>query len=197
MAKAWDPREVAGDSAAKAAECVAMNELRAECIAQLQARLGARFHGGFQHNEFAARHYPRLLLHDNLLSAKRAYLRLLRDFPICIATGGLHGSIGWKLAEYVAFSKAIVSERLGYQLPGRFEPSSHYLEFSTPAQCVEQALTLMEQPSLRRALMNSNWEYFNGYVRPDAVVARALRSCHGGERALQPASQVDRFLDTQ
>lgn len=176
MAKAWDPREVAGFSARKAEERAAMNDFRAECIAQLKRRLGSGFYGGFQHTPYASERYPHLLLQDNRLSAKRTYLRLLRDFPICIATGGLHGSIGWKFAEYVAFSKAIVSERLQYELPGDFEESRNYLAFVTPAECVEKALTLIEDRPLRLSLMNACWEYYNGYVRPDAMISRVLET---------------------
>jgi hypothetical protein len=44
---------------------------------------------------------------------------------------GLYESNGWKLGEYVAGSKAIVSEHLHYDAPGNFSPEQNYLEFNS------------------------------------------------------------------
>jgi hypothetical protein len=208
IAKAWDPASVAGFSPRKAMEREAMNEMRAECISAMRARLGDRFLGGFQHDEFAARRYPRQLLHDGTLSRKRTYLSLVRDSAICVATTGLHGSIGWKLAEYVAFSKAILSEQLLYKVTGDFSEWRNYLSFSNSAECTDRALQLLGDANLRHSLMNNNWAYYNAYLRPDALVGRAVNtalerlSAYSGSRErqhgeLDPAAELDGFLDTQ
>lgn len=42
---------------------------------------------------------------------------MVKESDICITTTGLHRSIGWKFAEYIAASKAIVTEKLNYS-PG-------------------------------------------------------------------------------
>ena len=80
--------------------------MRAQTIEILRETFGSRFNGGFIHTEYAERHFPRQLVADNRYSEQGAYIDLLRRHPICIATAGLHGSVGWKLGEYVAFSKA-------------------------------------------------------------------------------------------
>jgi hypothetical protein len=176
IAKAWDPAGVAGFSPRKAEERETMNEMRAECISAMRARLGDRFLGGFQHDEFAARRYPKQLLQDSALSRKRTYLRLVRDSAICVTTTGLHGSMGWKLAEYVAFSKAILSEQLLYKVTGDFGEWNNYLSFSSSGECAERAQQLLGDLSLRRRLMNNNWTYYNAYLRPDALVGRAVNA---------------------
>jgi hypothetical protein len=98
----------------------------------------------------------------------------LRSHPICVATTGLHGSIGWKLGEYVAFSKAIVSEKLVFGVPGDFAPEKHYIEFSSPEGCVEAAVRLVENRDLRARLMSNNAAYYRKYVRPDSLINNAL-----------------------
>lgn len=71
-------------------------------------------------NACARRLCPELIVPDKL-TGKRAYLHRMQHTEICVASTGLHGSTGWKLAEYVAAGRAIVTEPLRYTLPGGFE----------------------------------------------------------------------------
>jgi hypothetical protein len=77
----------------------------------------------------------RMLLPDNRMSDKKTTSGLLRDYPICVATTGLHGSIEWKMAEYIAVSKAIVSEELNYSVSADFARGKNCLDFTTPEEC--------------------------------------------------------------
>jgi len=74
----------------------------------------------------------------------------------------------------VAFSHAIVSEKLNYIAPG-LQAAKHYLEFSTVNECVEQAGKLMDDRLLRENLMRQNEQYFQEYLRPDKLVWRAMK----------------------
>ncbi len=173
MARMWDPGKVESKSQRQAVE--AINESRANCIALLRRELGDRFYGGVSHDEYSARHFPKALLTDAQSSNKRNYLDILKTFPICVATVGLNGSNGWKLAEYVAHSKAIITEPLVYQVSGDFEAGSNYLEFNDPHSLVESAVRLIEDPNLREAMMVNNFEYYHSQVRPDALVLNSLK----------------------
>jgi hypothetical protein len=174
MVRTWDPADTPTASAQERDERTRINTMRAECIQLLRKELGPYFYGGFVRTRHAIAHYPSLLLPDHSFSAKPQYLAALRSFPICIATTGLYGSIGWKLAEYVAFSKAIVSERLNYTVPGPFRHGTHYLEFSSPEQCVHNAVTLMSDHALRCSLILNNAHYYNDFVRPDSMILKSL-----------------------
>ena len=186
MTQVWEP---AGDdrSAEKADERRAMNELRAECVVRLRRELGSRFVGGLRHSGYARRYFPHALLEENGRSERGRYLAMLRGFPICVATTGLHGSIGAKMGEYVAFSKAIVSEPLHYQLPGEFRDGSNYLGFSSADACVERIGSLIDDAGLRRSMMQRNWSYYRSFVRPDELVRNALALALGrGSRGSAP-----------
>ena len=118
------------------------------------------------------------------MTSQESYLRLLRSHPICVASTGLHGSTGWKLAEYVAFSKAILSEQLVYEVPGGFAPGANYLEFSSPEECLNAAVRLIEDADLRQRIMRNNAGYYRQYLHPAALLKNALT------KALEPRTRT-------
>jgi hypothetical protein len=91
----------------------------------------------------------------------------------------LFNSIGWKLAEYVAFSKAIVSEPLYFEVPGDFKKDKNYLEFTNAGQCVEQTLLLLNDQQKRAEIMENNNRYYNEYLSPDKLIWRTLEIVSG------------------
>lgn len=178
MARAWNPDRIQDSTQRAAVE--ALNETRAECIRRLRQALGARFFGGLSHDGYSAARFRDALLPDNSLAHKRRYVEVLRDYPICVTTVGLNGSNGWKLGEYVAQSKAIVTEPPRYRVPGGFGSPTHYLEFTTPDELVGAAMRLMEDRELRCAMMMNNHRYYQAYLRPDSLVLNTLAIVAGG-----------------
>lgn len=177
MCRAWEsgPR----DSAYSLADCEAVNEMRAACIRAARAEFGERFYGGFAIEEFSRREYGDCLLPDHRASERRAFLARVRDSAICVATTGLHGSIGWKMAEYVAASRAIVSEPLRYEVPGGFAAGRNFLEFTTLESFITSVESLLRDVSLREDIRRTNWDYYRRWVRPDAQVLRTLERVLG------------------
>ncbi len=173
LVAAYDPYDDPDRSQDKIDDRISINETRARCIRLLKKVLGGRFTGGFGRNRFTLEHYGSLVVPREWTSQAR-YLRILRSYPICVASTGLHGSIGWKLAEYVAFSKAILSERLVYHAPGDFASGRNYIEFTSPEECLEGAVKLIEDANLRGQIMKNNASYYERYLRPDVLVRNAL-----------------------
>jgi hypothetical protein len=91
-----------------------------------------------------------------------------------VATTGLHGSTGWKFAEYIAFSKAIVSEELNYEVPGKLEHGKNYLAFNSPEDCVNQVRLLFSDHHLRNSIMANNALYYLSFLRPDVLVVNTI-----------------------
>jgi len=175
MTRAWDPFDHPDRSQEKIAERICINETRARCIELLKREFGSRFLGGFVHTDYAMQNYSDALLPDNEASRKDNYIRLLRQYPICVTTTGLHGSIGWKMGEYVAFSRAIISEDLNYEVPGDFKPEQNYLRFDQPDECVNAAHRLLTDEALRFNMMKTNHDYYLSYLKPDAMIRRTLK----------------------
>ena len=174
LVTAYDPYDHPDRSKAKIEEYICLNETRARCIQVLRKELGPNFLGGFTHNAYTTRKYREFLVAEPRVTGKKRYLETLKSYPICIATTGLHGSIGWKFAEYIALSKAIVSEKLNYEVTGDLREGRNYLEFSTPEQCAERCTRLIEHRATRNALMLNNALYYQSHLRPDALVLNSL-----------------------
>jgi hypothetical protein len=155
-------------------ERISINETRASCIKLLREQFGSRFYGGFKLDEFTSKNYSRQLLKNNNKSKKNTYIETMKSYPICVATTGLHGSTGWKFAEYVACSRAILSEKLNYVVPGDFDNNRNYLEFNSPEECVEMADKLFSDRELRNEIMSNNARYYMQWLRPDNMVLNSI-----------------------
>jgi hypothetical protein len=171
MTRAFDP--VMARSKTKREEREFLNDTRAKCIRLMRRELGNRFVGGFVHEDYAVAQFKDCLV-ENAMSDKQNYMKIMRQFPICVATTGLHGSIGWKMAEYVSHGKAIVTEKLNCRLPGRFERDTNYLDFIVPEDCVRAASKLCDEDDLRFEMMLKNYRYYESYVKPDSLILNTL-----------------------
>ncbi|NQX60387.1 glycosyltransferase family 1 protein [Paenibacillus qinlingensis] len=149
-----------------------IDDMRAECIRRLRKQFGSNFIGGFSKREFARKHYPDCLL-DESVTVRTNFMRLVKEADICLSTMGLFESNGWKLAEYVAASKAIVSERLRYTVPD-FVPNKHYLAFTSVDECLEQTVKLASNKELMLQMKKNNHDYYQQYLRPDKLILRSL-----------------------
>lgn len=169
LCRTWEPNH---PDPCKNAERVAINQQRMDIIMGLRRTFGARCLAGFSPTAHALREHRAAVMEVDL-SPRRTYLQMTRSFPICVATMGLHGSNGWKLGEYVAHQRAIVSETLHHEVPG-FVAGEHYLPFQAAEQCVEAVGRLMESPGCRQAISAANHSYYNNLLRPDRLVATAI-----------------------
>lgn len=170
---AFDPYDDPQRSQQNIEDRIHVNETRAGYIRILKRALGDRFRGGFSRSAYTLERYADLVIPEGQ-TCQENYLQTLRSFPICVATTGLHGSTGWKLAEYVAFGKAILSEPLLYDVPPPFDQERNYLAFTTPRECLGGAVRLIEDAHLRHELMRNNAAYYRSHLRPDVLVKNAL-----------------------
>ena len=179
MARAWDTSRIQLKDQTSAVENI--NETRAECIRSLRREFGERFFGGLAHDDYSIEHFKDCLLPDSNLSNKRRYLEIIKGYPICVATSGLNRSNGWKLGEYVALSKAILTEPLHYKVTGNFSAEKNYLEFTDSAQLLNAAARLFEDEKLRFQIMLNNYEYYLAFVKPDSLILQTLAviAAHG------------------
>jgi hypothetical protein len=151
-----------------------LNASRVSCIRACREHFGNRFYGGLVANDLARREYPDLVVRDPAVTQRRRYLTRMHASMICVATIGLYGSNGWKLSEYVAASKPIVSEHLYYDVPGGFSDGVNYLGFSGVEDCLEKIDLLLTNPQARHRMQNKNYQYYHRYVRPDRLVLNSL-----------------------
>ena len=174
LTRVWDP-EVQGEflDEKMKEEREYINRVRADCIIKLRKEFGENFIGGLTPTAFAKKHYPALIV-EKAITRRSNYLRLIRNASTCVATMGLHESNGWKLAEYIAASKSIVSEKLRHTVPGNFNCIDNYLEFTDADQCVDQVTKLEDDKMLAYNMRVNNYIYYHNYLRPDRLVYNTL-----------------------
>ena len=176
MARLWDP---AGEFAGQLTEEMAeerrrINDSRANCIRLLRKEFGERFFGGVASSPFTVREYRDVVLDDPSLARKDAYLAFMKTFDIHISTMGLHRSTGWKFAEYIAASKAIVCEPLCYESAGGLADGVHYLSFTDADSCLESVYALLDD-EVRTKMMQNNHAYAESCLRCKAFAQSTLK----------------------
>lgn len=176
LARTWDPNQFRigprfGAELIEQREMI--NSMRAACIRALRKEFGRTFVGGFAPSPYARANYPDCVVGGGI-TQKPAYVRAMRRCAIGVATMGLHRTNGFKIAEYIAASKAIVGERMYHTVPGAFLPGVNFLEFATASGCVDAVATLRQDPARRLAMMKANHDYYHAFLRPDMLVLNTL-----------------------
>lgn len=151
-----------------------MNRDRVQLAAELGRRYGPQFTGGIQFDPKEFRRWGHLMVRIGRTRRTR-YLQAMHQADICIGSTGLNGSIGWKTAEYIAASKAVVNQRFCYEVPGGFREGVNYLPFDDVEGCLAQVERLMKDPQRVYEMGRANHAYYQAYGRPDRMMANALR----------------------
>lgn len=171
----WEPKQNA--SIRFNDERKLINEMRIGIVELLSKHYPKNFVGGIEPTIYAMEKIPHLIVPKKMVK-KRTYLKSMQSADITIATRGLLNSNGWKMAEYIASSKAIVSEKLFFDIPGDFSENKNYLAFSTVEECLEKVDRLMFDDQLRLQMMWNNFAYYQSFLRPDVLILKTLEIIH-------------------
>ena len=172
QAQLWDHRDP-DLSPEMAEECAYINRTRIAIVRALKETYGDQFFGGLRDSALAREMAPELIQPEKY-TERRKYLKLVHSCDICIGSMGLHESIGWKTAEYIAAAKAIVNETFHYSVTGDFEEGKHYLAFSTAEECIEAVRILVENTEKRLEMQVANAKYYQEYLKPEVLVKHTL-----------------------
>lgn len=171
MARLWDPNEgYAGKPLSKELmeERNSINEFRMAVVRELRNKYGDAFVGGIERSTYSEQLCPELIV-DKKYTAKNHYLKLMKTCDICIATTGLHKSIGWKTGEYIAAGKAVITEKLNYEVPSLYE-GVNYLTFSTVDECVKQIDVMLDNKDLLKQMKQANRLYYITNLEPESLI---------------------------
>jgi len=171
LARLWSPKKVKQELFKE--ETYRINSNRIAFIRKCKKEFPERFLGGLQDNSYT-REISKDLIMPKSITNKKNYLQAVKNHDICISTMGLFESIGGKFGEYVAASRAIVSEPLRYQVPGKFIAGENYLTFYDSDQLIENIYSLIEDRDLLSKMMINNYHYYNNYLRPDSLILNTL-----------------------
>ena len=85
------------------------------------------------------------------------------------SVGGCHG---WKLAEFLACGKAIISSRLLNLMPEGFENGVHYLEANTKEEMADAIVRLRDDKELVQSLKQNAYNFFTENLTPEVVMKK-------------------------
>lgn len=105
------------------------------------------------------------------------YLKKTKQSAIVFNTPSVLGCHGWKLGEYLAMGKAIISTPLNNLMPGEFLPKQHFIEAETESEINDAVLLLKQDEAMRQRLKIGAKEYFDAYLSPEAVINRIMERC--------------------
>ena len=149
-----------------------LNKERVELVMILRGALGERFVGGVIDSEFARVRYPNVVVRESI--RRRAYITLTRSALIGVYSRGVHGSLAFKLSEYLAAGCCIVAEPWEHRLDLPLENGIHYLPYHSADSCASVCKTLLDDKRLAAEMSRRNAEYFQRYVVPERHIGRML-----------------------
>jgi hypothetical protein len=149
-----------------------LNDSRVALVRALRKAFPKHFRGGVIPTKLARERYPDALTAEPTRPA--GYLAASRESLIGISTRGLHHSVPFKLPEYLAGSKCIVSEPLRNALPDALENGRELLWFRGVDECLEKCEELLRWPERALELRHNAWKYYQKHVAPAAHVRKCL-----------------------
>lgn len=157
-----------------------VNLARAHIMRILRDSSQINFVGGFRNNSTSQAHFSDILCTPDL--NHRDYIRTIGQSEIVLNTRGLFDCFSWKLPEYMAAGRCILSERLVNELPQPLREGEELLFFDFDPELVsfqDQLNLLIENPELRQYLAANARKYYEQYVEPCAAMRRILSEATG------------------
>jgi glycosyltransferase involved in cell wall biosynthesis len=136
----------------------------------------AAFSGGF----FGFENHPDKELYRDLLMTKYLttdrWLEEVRKSVLVFNTPSVFGGHGWKLCEFMAMGKAIISSPLNNDLPKALEHGKH-IHFVEKKEELEEAVNLLlTDKEYRKQLSRGAREYYLQYQEPKQMIRRLINS---------------------
>lgn len=185
--RVYRPEEIYPDDPAE------VNEGRVRLVRALKRAFGPKFRGGLVPTAYAAERYPDEVSEQPTRQAQ--YIAWGKRSLVGVYTRGLYHSLAFKLPEYLAASKCVVSEPLRNSLPEPLVAGEHYVEFSSPEECVEQCARVLEDRELTAGLRERAWEYYQREVKPAAHLESVLRRASAPECFARPSRLEEAAVD--
>lgn len=151
-----------------------VNRKRAEFILACKNMDEINFEGGF-----APRSDNDTLGYDKLIASRiglKDYIRKIKKSVLVFNTPAVEDCHGWKLAEYLALGKAIISTRMFNEFPMDIVNGEH-LYILAKNEYLEKVIQKINQnPDFRSSLERNARLYYDNNLKPEIVINRLLKN---------------------
>ncbi|WP_029035401.1 glycosyltransferase [Salinimicrobium terrae] len=108
--------------------------------------------------------------------APNIYIWKIKKSFVTFNTPAVQGCHGWKLAEFLAMGKAIISTDLNNVLPAPLENRKHLHFVTSTKEEIKKALKeISGNEEYRKHLENNSRNYFNQHLDPVKVISKILK----------------------
>lgn len=149
------------------------NKARAAFIDACKNNSEIVFEGGF-----APRKDGENLEFKNLVTKKRYplkfYLKKNKLSAMVFNTPAVLDCHGWKLAEFLALGKAIITTNHYNQLPAQLENNIHAIYVNSNTEIKDKINLILTDENLKTSLEKNSKKYFDEYLSPKVVIKRIL-----------------------
>jgi glycosyltransferase involved in cell wall biosynthesis len=165
-----------------------VNRARRQFIEVCRVRADLHFVGGF-----APRRRGTPAGYAGLTAARRyplaEYLAKTSRSALVFNTPAVHSCHGWKLGEYLALGKAIITTPLSRELPAPLVHGTHVHVVDGSRDELNAAITkLLEDLSYRRKLESAARAYWDEYLAPERSVARLIEVARANVTSRDPVT---------
>jgi hypothetical protein len=152
-----------------------INTQRIAIIHNMKEAFGDNFVYGLYNNECSMKLCPDLVIPNELLDTREAYMNSLKQNYVCIGSYGMHYCMGAKPGEYMSAGRAMFLQPQTYTQPVPLVDGENYVEYSTADDLVKKAADLLKDVERIKKIEKSNVKYFNENCRPDTMILNTLR----------------------
>lgn len=149
------------------------NTRRAEFISACKENKAIDFEGGF-----APRSNNDNFGYDSFVVQKRYslkdYMHKIKKSAIVFNTPAVLSCHGWKLGEFLAMGKAIISNEHVNELPGPLIENVHLLYAENKQELDSKILKIIGDPQLKRMLEVNAAQYFQNHLKPSKVIQKLM-----------------------
>lgn len=153
-----------------------VNRYRANFMNVCQSMSNLQFEGGFVYSDIQNTNpdFKSLVINAEWIP-KRTYIDKLKASILVFNTPAWANCHGWKLGEYLALGKAIISTPLSNELPAPLEHGKHLHIVSGEEADIREAVSmLLNNPDYRATLERNAHDYYQTYGSPMASVRRLI-----------------------
>lgn len=140
-------------------------------LKRLEKNKSIKFIGGFSKRRFGYHKGLKELSTDRIYNHTN-YLKALKKAGFVINTPAVHDCLGWKLGEYLALGKTIISLPLGRAMPGDFIVGKHYHEIKEIGELENAVNEIVINESYRSNLAKNAKMYYDSYLGPENSIRR-------------------------
>lgn len=152
------------------------NPLRLSFMKACKSNAGITFEGGFFIKYDAPREYQDFALEKYI--PKREYMQKILESAIVFNTPAVHNCHGWKLGEYLAMGKAIISTPISNRLPSVLLNGEHLYIVNTPEDMKDAVNILLTNEKMRQTLKRNCKKYYEEYASPSAIIRNIIHFYH-------------------